>query len=255
MRFDAVIIIGPCRSGTTFVFNALASPSYTGLFQPIKHGIRSALAAEPPKLSLKEFAGEPVVIKEAFGPYDLEEVTFDPIEKVLDTLKPRRPLLISVMRSPEQCLSSWQRSFFANGEGPVPEVFNGAYMNTVQLREKHHAWLESADLILDDAAGFPITLTRIQKSLGIEAIGPAYARSIKVRDPQAFEVSGLLNKAMSGRHYNRALAHMHPQADLGESFHPARSSFEHLLRTAKPTISRANLSSASKIDALSLHAN
>jgi hypothetical protein len=241
MKFDVVLIVGPCRSGTTFVFNALSSSTHTGIFQPIKHSIRSEIAGEPKKLDLRDFSGQKVIIKEAFGPYDLREATFDPVAAIYKAIKPATPLLITVLRTPDRCYASWKRSFCSPSAEPDISVFNAAYNNSLRLREEYQGKLPTIDLLLDDEVSFPATLSRIKGMLGSQIALTNYKTLIKVRDPDRFEVSGLLSKAMSGRDYipNHAQTKGHitlpPELDLTI----ANKAYETIKLSARSEISHA----------------
>lgn len=101
--YDCVLILGPCRSGTTFLFNALASSHYIGIFQPLKHILRCEHMKIDPTLSLRDFAGKRLVLKEAFGPYLASEATYDPVELLANNLNLEKILLITILRNPIDC--------------------------------------------------------------------------------------------------------------------------------------------------------
>ncbi|GLK61749.1 MULTISPECIES: hypothetical protein [Azotobacter] len=143
--YDLVLIAGPCRSGTTFVFNALSHSDFIGVFQPLKHQIRCELSGTSSEMKFEHYVGNRIVIKEAFGPYSLEEAGYDPVQKAVDIFQAEKILLVLVLRSPTECLASWEKAFYS--DRPVNDrVFNQAYLNTLRLqgtsKNTHLSWVE-----------------------------------------------------------------------------------------------------------------
>lgn len=201
--YDLVLVVGPCRSGTTFVFNALSHSDFVGFFQPLKHQIRCALSGTSSETRLERYAGRRVVVKEAFGPYCLEEADYDPVRKAIDIFQAEKVLLVLVLRSPVQCLASWEKAFYP--DSPVnDQVFNQAYLNTLRLQRKYAQVLDVETLILEQEQPFIRTLGEIRARLGGTDASQCYSNYVKPRDPRRYEVRGLLDKALQGKDYNAA---------------------------------------------------
>ncbi|MFJ2280898.1 sulfotransferase family protein [Pseudomonas sp. NPDC087803] len=201
--YDLVLIAGPCRSGTTFVFNALSHGDFTGVFQPLKHQIRCALSGHSSEMKLEQYAGHRVVVKEAFGPYRLEEADYDPVQKTIELFQAEKVLLVLVLRSPQECLASWEKAF--HSDSPVSDqVFNQAYLNTLRLQQKYAGQVDVETLILEQQQHFTRTLEDIRTRIGASDPGQGYRNYVKHRDPPGYEVHGLLDKALKGKDYNAA---------------------------------------------------
>ncbi|AZD33125.1 hypothetical protein C4K22_0351 [Pseudomonas chlororaphis subsp. aurantiaca] len=201
--YDLVLIAGPCRSGTTFVFNALSHSDFVGFFQPLKHQIRCGLSGTSSGMKLERYVGKRIVIKEAFGPYNLEEADYDPVQKTIDIFQADKVLLVLVLRSPPECLASWEKAFCS--DGPVSDqVFNQAYLNTLRLQQKYAQILDVETLILEQEQHFTRTLDKIKTRLGCADVTQRYCDYVKPRDPHRYEVHGLLDKALKGKDYNAA---------------------------------------------------
>ncbi|MFD2837084.1 hypothetical protein ACFS3C_12375 [Azotobacter vinelandii] len=83
--YDLVLIAGPCRSGTTFCFSTpYRIVTSLVFFQPLKHQIRCELSGTSSEMKFEHYVGNRIVIKEAFGPYSLEEAGYDPVQKAVD---------------------------------------------------------------------------------------------------------------------------------------------------------------------------
>ncbi|EPM65029.1 hypothetical protein A584_29006 [Pseudomonas syringae pv. theae ICMP 3923] len=196
--YDFILIAGPCRSGTTFVFNALANADYVGMFQPLKHLIRCNYSGINSELQMLPH-GERIVVKEAFGPYIEEEVSYDPIFIITEEFKPSKPLILLVLRSPSKCYMSWKKSFFHNKE-INNDVFNMAYVNTLNLYNNYVNRIEIKVLLIDEERSFNKNLSTIKSEICTAEVDN-YRRFVKMKDPTEFEVHGLLDKALSGKVY------------------------------------------------------
>ena len=116
-----ILIVGPCRSGSTALFYAFAR-CFGGEAQPIKTILRKGAKGFvfPSK---REF----FVIKENFGPHHLEEACFDPIRLLLEAGYPstRIKMIVSI-REPQNCLDSWVQQ---GGLSICPAVYYRAWEN------------------------------------------------------------------------------------------------------------------------------
>ena len=107
-----VLILAPCRSGSTALLNALAMvDSLSCVYQPIKAAVRRSLVGDrtPVILDAEETT---LVLKETFGPYFLREVDYDPIKVLLEKgVAPEDLHVVALFRRPEECLVSWLNTF------------------------------------------------------------------------------------------------------------------------------------------------
>lgn len=204
MKPNHILVAGPCRSGTTFIFNALASDRYIGVFQPVKHILRSKLAAiAPGEFAPNGSRGQNMIIKESFGPYFLEEVRYDPVIELQSVLGIFDPKLILVMRNPLDCFASWLKSFSLTSKEAEP-VFIESYRHTYSLYERYKNQLDVQVVILDEGEDLQRKIRLIQDSIRGPNDTGHYASLEKKRDPAEFEVRGLLTKAFSSQDYNKA---------------------------------------------------
>ena len=206
------LVVGPCRSGTTFLLNWLNARGYLCLFQPLKHQIRWSHYNGSRKNVFncipQDYCGN-LSIKEALGPYHIEEVSYDPVAKILDCLPVFQNInLVFLIRNPKACLSSWSKAFY--GGKITPQfilVFNEAYKNIHTLINKYshigNLWVLNIDSELQMKTG----LCQIEKFSANRnsMINTGFEKIIKFRDPDGYEVSGLLDKAKKSNRYNKSL--------------------------------------------------
>lgn len=164
--YRKIIILGPCRSGTTFVLNALSNDQYDGYFQICKNDVRKKLAEDAPDNDLLSVMGDSpfFVAKEALGPYFIEEVNIDPIAKILVPDDYADALIIFCLREPHSCFLSWEKSF-GNKKAINHQVFNQAYSQLKQLYENYHDKIRTAVLILDDKELFQERIGKVIRDM------------------------------------------------------------------------------------------
>jgi hypothetical protein len=128
-----VVIVGPCRVGTTALSNTFARSGITSYMQPIK-SLRRALedgsAVTPWEIGDDLFA----LTKETLGP-DLPSEFFDPLDVLLALDYPKPKIhLIPIVRLPQPTLASWIRLY---GEDRVTIThFRTAYKMTHRIKER-----------------------------------------------------------------------------------------------------------------------
>lgn len=106
---EMLLIIGPCRVGTTALSNSLSRLGFTAYMQPIKSMRRAAEEEEP--VTDWKIDGEQsyVISKETLGP-KTEAEFFNPLEILLELGYPAHKLhLIGICREPRSTLGSWVR--------------------------------------------------------------------------------------------------------------------------------------------------
>jgi hypothetical protein len=195
---SAVLVTGPCRSGTTWVQTLLSDESTDSYFQPFKHAVRCRLFSQPPALAVRDDADR-VVVKEALGPYFLDEIRYDPVACFNASLPRHDRRVILCMDDPANCFLSWVRSFRRVSEAHLWIMFVEAY------RETRRLWMR---LRAERCSVLPFTLTLYEGCVSAEAMtrvllhfagatapGGLFFSIRKVRDPAFFEVAGLLDEA------------------------------------------------------------
>lgn len=213
--YRKIIILGPCRSGTTFVLNALSNDQYDGYFQICKNDVRKKLAEDAPDNDLLSVMGDSpfFVAKEALGPYFIEEVNIDPIAKILVPDDYADALIIFCLREPHSCFLSWEKSF-GNKKAINHQVFNQAYSQLKQLYENYHDKIRTAVLILDDKELFQERIGKVIRDMYPFEKKDEYSAYYKYRDPECFEVKGLLDKAMSSKVYSEEKTKIYGAVDF-----------------------------------------
>ena len=102
-----VLMVSPCRSGSTAMLRVFGYSGYTAVFQPIKNALRwqNLETSAPWEMP----AVRSVFIKETFGPYHQFEVLFDPVQVLLEAgVDPARLRLVVLLREPADVWASWQ---------------------------------------------------------------------------------------------------------------------------------------------------
>jgi len=106
-----ILILAPCRSGSSAVLNAFANGGWLSLYQPIKAAVRRAHAGEIEPVIIN-MPKNGIVIKETFGPYFKAEVDYNPVRVLIDSgVNPSSLQVIALFRRPEECLTSWIKIF------------------------------------------------------------------------------------------------------------------------------------------------
>jgi len=104
---NLIIIVGPCRVGTTALANIFSKVGLTVYMQPIKSARRAKEAGEK-IVQWKILEGNIVVAKETLGP-KTEAEFFDPIKILLKAGYPKEKLiLIPIIRDSRKTLASWR---------------------------------------------------------------------------------------------------------------------------------------------------
>jgi hypothetical protein len=124
-----IVILSPCRSGSTALLNAFAIGGWQSIYQPIKGALRRTLAGDDSPVVI-DAVSPCVIIKETLGPYLPAEVNYDPLGVLMQKgISPRSLNVVALMRKPEECLASWMRSF---KEGVDLSLFGAAYTTTLE---------------------------------------------------------------------------------------------------------------------------
>lgn len=121
-----MLLVCPCRSGSTIMLRAFGHAGVPAFFQPIKNALRWGLQGEwRPWEMPSDVDLQTVFVKETFGPYHPEETSFDPLSCLLDAGLPAdRIILVVLLRDPAAVWSSWQT--YWRGQ-TSPELFAAAW--------------------------------------------------------------------------------------------------------------------------------
>ena len=205
-----VLIVSPCRSGSTALLTGLSLVADRAYFQPFKTALRRKIEglSSPVALSLSGLT----VIKETFGPYLDDEVSYDPLGLLLGYgVRPERLRVIALLRDPAACSASWQRSFRTT-HFPLfnTRCFAPAYaatLATLTLARDHN--IPSAGVAYSELG--TDQMFRLFRSLPEPQLGDAVVRDwsssrrfspgryafTKYAEPTRFEVPGLLDGSLS----------------------------------------------------------
>lgn len=104
---EIVLIVGPCRAGTTALANTLSHLNLLAYMQPIK-SMRRAVEDNQPVVDFVIEAGEkPIISKETLGA-KTEAEFFDPVKELVRAgYPPKKIHLIGIVREPRATLASW----------------------------------------------------------------------------------------------------------------------------------------------------
>lgn len=102
-----VLIVGPCRTGTTALSNVLIRSGLHGYMQPIKSMRRAIEEGDIPVDFSVEDGHAPIISKETLGAKTAAEF-FDPLKTLIAAGYPKESIhLIGMMREPRATLGSW----------------------------------------------------------------------------------------------------------------------------------------------------
>jgi len=103
-----MLMISPCRSGSTVMLRVFGYGGAAAYFQPIKNALRwGHLGENRPWIPPND--GGPVFIKETFGPFHRFETAFDPVQElIISGLAPDRLRLVVLLRDPGMVWVSWR---------------------------------------------------------------------------------------------------------------------------------------------------
>ncbi|MDW3223178.1 MAG: sulfotransferase family protein [Paracoccaceae bacterium] len=126
MPKQVMLLVCPCRSGSTIMLRAFGHAGVAAFFQPIKNALRWGLLGERRPWEVpSEIDQKTVFLKETFGPFRLEETTYDPLECLLAVgLPAERINLVVLMRDPAAVWLSWQKHWSAQTS---PTLFADAW--------------------------------------------------------------------------------------------------------------------------------
>ena len=214
--YKKILIVGPCRSGTTFLLNALSNDQYVGIFQRVKSGIRHELKNGFPVNSTthRQCAESTFVAKESFGPYFQEEVFFDPIAQYLSLTPALDELIVFAIRAPDECYMSWIKSFSSRWHVDS-KVFNAAYTHLYTLYLKYKDKKNIVIFPLNKKTDCLEKLSVIKRKMMPVIRSSVYKEYIKYKDPEFFEVKGLLDKAMNSKFYSEEKTKIKVEIDAG----------------------------------------
>lgn len=192
------LIVGPCRSGTSWLQKAISSGEPASIWQPLKHAIRTNLGLNDAALKLGA-AGPHLIIKEAFGPYLIDECVFDPVA-ILQTVYPESQIRLAIcFRDIAASVASWSRSFKNLDREVILLNLQLALFNTYSIYRR--ARLQGYPILLfspSNFAGFPgpeVVADRLRIFFGLDQLNNDFSRISKVRDPIRFENPGALDRA------------------------------------------------------------
>lgn len=210
-----VVIVSPCRSGSTALLKALSmDDSVDGVFQPMKTSLRRYMVGDDAPVEIR--AEKPfMVIKETLGPYVPAEVYFRPLSVLRDRLDVNQAAgsvaVIAMLRDPEDCFNSWNRWFSLGGFPDFrPKLLEDAYQETLDvLYCAQHEGIQCVSLEYNDLND-PVTLSKALSSVGLPFSeqmidwrqAPAYKEGQygfqKPKEPDLFRISGLLESVKNG---------------------------------------------------------
>lgn len=105
---QVVLMISPCRSGSTVMLRVFGYAGFAAFFQPIKNALRWREMGQERPWSPPTGAG-PVFIKETFGPFAAFETAFDPLAELIDAGVPIAKIrLVVLLRDPGHVWASWR---------------------------------------------------------------------------------------------------------------------------------------------------
>ena len=121
-----LLLVCPCRSGSTILLRAFGHAGLPAYFQPIKNARRWQYEGHdrpwyPPDVA----HDQAIFLKETFGPFHREETSYDPLAELLGSNLPaERIALVVLLRDPAAVWASWRHYW----EGRTsPDVFAQAW--------------------------------------------------------------------------------------------------------------------------------
>lgn len=117
-----LLLVCPCRSGSTILLRAFGHAGVPAYFQPIKNARRWRYEGqEHPWYPPANIEDRAIFMKETFGPFHFEETTYDPLAELLASNLPAdRIALVVLLRDPAAVWASWR--YYWEGR-TSPEVF------------------------------------------------------------------------------------------------------------------------------------
>ena len=145
-----LLIISPCRCGSTALERAFAGAGLPVYHQPLKTVVRHHLVGEKLTWVMPTAAeAELVVVKETFGPYAPEENELDPVGTLVDAgCAVDRLSVLAVVRDPGAAYASWQRWW----PDSTLDAFVAAFKNCRRrVTEAHHRGVRVRCAVLEQA--------------------------------------------------------------------------------------------------------
>lgn len=125
---NIVLIVAPCRSGTSTLLKAFSASADMSYYQPLKSLMRTGR----PELVIPKKA-KTIVIKETLGPWRMEESIMDPLALLLKAGVPKEKIvLIPLLREPVEAYDSWLKY----AAGTDTRLFIAAFDTTLKIHEE-----------------------------------------------------------------------------------------------------------------------
>ncbi|MEN8130107.1 MAG: sulfotransferase family protein [Pseudomonadota bacterium] len=129
-----VLIVSPCRSGSTVMLRVFGASDIVSHFQVLKNTLRWRMQGEIRPWQIPHGHDKVIVLKETLGPFTDEECRFNPLQLLLQAGYPADRLKIVILsRDPFQTWASWQRWW---GKKTNPELFIKTYLCVEELRKQ-----------------------------------------------------------------------------------------------------------------------
>jgi len=207
---NVILILSPCRSGSSALLNAFAMAGFTSTFQPLKASIRRSVLGDKTPVDI-EINSSTLVIKETLGPYFPEEVHYNPLKTLTDKFNVKNLALITLLRNPDDCYNSWEKSFGnKSGYSFSTDLFNQAYQVVLAAYLEARAANIPASAIKSEDIGNRDILAKALRGVNTafheEMINwerssrhaPNMYGFQKPVEPEAFKVSGILDGVKNG---------------------------------------------------------
>ncbi len=132
-----ILVISPCRSGSTILLRVFSALGVESHFQPMKTALRWSLLGHDRHWSIQPNSGTRIMVKETLGPFVDAGCSFNPLQVLLEAGFPRAKLHVVILaRDPLRTWASWYR--FWPHRAPVANMIM-SFRTTRQIQEQTKA--------------------------------------------------------------------------------------------------------------------
>ncbi len=143
-----ILLVSPCRSGSTSILRAFAALGLKSYLQPIKNILRWSTFAQQHHWQPVNNSSKPIFIKETFGPFFYAETQFNPLAILLDCGFEKHNIhLLRLGRTPLETWVSWKHYWH---EKTSIDLFIRSYLqtnNVYQFAQKNN--IKSSTLVYE----------------------------------------------------------------------------------------------------------
>ncbi len=213
-----ILVVSPCRSGSTILLRVFGASGVESYFQPMKNALRWSLMGNNRPWSIPSNSSSRIMVKETLGPYVDAECLFNPLQVLLDAGFPPEKLHVVILgREPLKTWASWNR--YWSDRVPVANMIMAFRTANKILEQAKTLGITSTCLVYDLFKDYSpeIVFKNVFKRLGLEYsplaiqgwealpnFGQPGSHIVLADEPERFVTPGIHDKVNSAKQFTYA---------------------------------------------------